>query len=467
MQSLPKTLCDVAAERALLAAVVLDNTKLQAISQKLKSPDFILKSHQTIYRVILEMNAKSLAIDFVTLQDALNSAGQLESIGGTAYIASLMDPLYRVANVHAYAEIVQTKSLQRALAHATDTLAKQALDANLDPFSLLDQAERRLSELRSSVPRAGDTRIEKWEEIQTMSSIPEAEVAWLVDNIVPDGGLVLMAGQPGSYKSFLALVLARAVATGGSFLGKKCTQREVLILDRENPQGVICERARILGMKKMENIRIWGGWDKDQPPLIGDPRLLRIARERKPLIIVDSFIRFHDADENSATEMAPIMAHLRALANAGATVVLIHHRTKADSSRYRGSSDILGGVDVAFSVARNKDSGVISVACFKTRYSEEFELSLRPELGEKRDFVVVNFTETDREEADINRLIELMEKKGPRINQSQILADGVMGEKRCLSILKKGIGRQWKVEPGPRNSHLYTALPRIPFIIED
>jgi hypothetical protein len=49
---------------------------------------------------------------------------------------------------------------------------------------------------------------------------------------------------------------------------------------------------------------------------------------------------------------------VRALANAGATVILLHHRAKSETSRYRGSSDIAGGVDLAISVSRDRAAGV-------------------------------------------------------------------------------------------------------------
>jgi hypothetical protein len=464
MQSFPKTLCDVDAEKALLAAIMLDNAKLPAISQKVRSQDFFIKSHQIIYQVMLEMNAKSMSIDLLTLKDTLESAQQLEIVGGAPYIASLADVLFRPANIHKYSEILRRKSVQRDLANRLDRFAKRVVGDGSDLNLLLDELSGIPSDLRSRVPGCEEERIESWQQIPVLAALPKAHVAWVVDRLIPEDSLVLMAGAPGSYKTWLSLVLAREVATGGLFLGRKCRQREVVIFDRENPLALICERRDLLGMSTDETIRIWGSWERNPPPSIGDPRLLRIARERKPLIIVDSFIRFHNADENSATEMAPVMADLRALANAGASVVLLHHRTKADSSYYRGSSDILGGVDVALSISRDKNSGIISIECFKTRFTDEFELSLLPELAEKQDFVVVDSTEAERERVDVDKLAALMEER-PKINQSDILAEKLMPVKRCLALLQKYVGSRWTVEPGPRNSRQYTALPA--FIIED
>jgi RecA-family ATPase len=129
----------------------------------------------------------------------------------------------------------------------------------------------------------------------------------LRNGLIPRGAVTLIAGEFGTYKSWLALALLRAVQSGGQFLGRACQPVPILYLDRENPLVVVRERVAILGIESLDCSRIWGGWLPDPPPVIGDARSLEIARERQPLIIFDSLIRFHPADENSASE-SPISA---------------------------------------------------------------------------------------------------------------------------------------------------------------
>src|SRR5690348_13542650 len=70
-----------------------------------------------------------------------------------------------------------------------------------------------------------------------------------------------------------------------------------------------------------------------------------------PLLIWDSLVQFHDGDEQSATQTRAFMTHFRALANAGATVLVLDHTGKtATSQDYRGSSDIKVAVDMAYCV---------------------------------------------------------------------------------------------------------------------
>jgi len=269
------------------------------------------------------------------------------------------------------------------------------------------------------------------------------------------------------------------VASGGNFLGRACAQASVLYLDRENPLAVVRERLAVLGIESLAppegaGSRIWGGWACDAPPAIGDARLEEIARERRPLIIFDSLIRFHDADENSATEMAAVMADLRALANAGATVVALHHKPKSEATLYRGSSDIAGGVDVAWAVSRDRTAGLLRVECFKSRFAEEFSLTLRPELtgppGRRLvepggsvvgDFVVTNAPEIDAERSDVERLADAI-RRHPGLPKERVVKASGVALGRARSLLERYDGQLWRSEPGPRRAILYFTIDTPP-----
>ena len=121
--------------------------------------------------------------------------------------------------------------------------------------------------------------------------------------------------------------------------------------------------------------------------MLGDGRLLKMASADKPLIVFDSLIRFHEADENDASEMCTVMAHARALAAAGATVLILHHKPKSQEVRYRGSSDILAGVDMAYTL--EADQGQLKLNRFKNRFGAERLFTIAA------DFAAGKFTLTD------------------------------------------------------------------------
>src|SRR5690242_20737638 len=309
-------------------------------------------------------------------------------------------------------------------------------------------------------PRAGRRRrhsICRWDEIPNIFTLNAPATEWLVEGILPRASVTLLAGEPGSYKTWLALALLRGVASGGSFLGRKCARASVLYLDRENPVAVMRERLGVLGIEQSTaaDCRIWGGWLVDAPPGIGDIRILEMARERRPLIIFDSLIRFHAAaDENSATAMAVVMADLRALANAGATVVVLHHKPKSEGSHYRGSSDIAGGVDTALAVSRDREAGLLCLECFKSRYAEEFSLTLRPELGSSGDFVVTDSLAAATEQSDVEKLANTIRRTPGQPKNRIVEASGVR-RGRARALLERFEGQGWRSQPGPNNATLY------------
>ena len=345
---------------------------------------------------------------------------------------------------------------------------------HLDPFA--ENEARRVAEWKNLLvaepellhpaPPGAPVIIRVWEEIPDVFALPAPKADWLVEGLLPAASVTLVAGEPGSYKTWLALALLRGVASGGAFLGRTCARAGVLYLDRENPLRVVQERMAVLGIEPSaaEDSRIWGGWLSDAPPAIGDARLLEIARQRRPLIVFDSLIRFHEADENSATEMALVMGGLRALANAGATVVALHHKPKSDGALYRGSSDIAGGVDTALAVSRDRTAGLLRVECFKSRFGEEFTLTLRPDLSASGDFVVTSSPQADAEQADIDRLADTI-RRHPGQPKRFIVETSGLPRARARALLERLDGQFWRAQSGPSNATLF--FPKEPAVRDE
>jgi hypothetical protein len=324
--------------------------------------------------------------------------------------------------------------------------------------ALLAEAERR----NGRAP--GPVIIRGWEDIPDVTAMAAPRTEWVVTGIIPRASVTLLAGEPGSYKSWLALALLRSVAASAKFLERDCAAMSVLYLDRENPLTVVRERMAMLGIESLGGSRVWGGWLPDAPPAIGDARLLEMARERRPLMIFDSLIRFHSADENSATEMAEVMQGLRALANAGATIVALHHKPKAEGAHYRGSSDIAGGVDTAFSVSRDRQAGILKLECFKSRFVEEFSITLRPDLANAGDFAVMEAPEATAARDDAEKLAQTIRAKPGQPQGVVVNASGIP-QARARLILEQFDGQLWRSEKGAHNAKRYFPL-EIPTTVE-
>ena len=119
-QPIPVSLNDglpasVQTEVTVLGAMLLDSVAIVDATEKLRPEDFLLDSHQRIYRAILELQNVGHAVDTITVMDALNRRKELDAIGGPAYLAFLTEGIPRNPNIESYVRIVKDKSLLRQL----------------------------------------------------------------------------------------------------------------------------------------------------------------------------------------------------------------------------------------------------------------------------------------------------------------------------------------------------------------
>jgi hypothetical protein len=309
------------------------------------------------------------------------------------------------------------------------------------------------------LPQNDSLPINGFSDIPLTTDLHIHKTKWLVDRLFAEDELILITGLPGSFKSFLAGHLAAAVSTGHDFLGRKTKRTRVLILDRDNPPHIIAERREILKMSEGSHLKIWHYWGGDPPPAIGDPRLEELARKHRLLIIFDSFVRFHDADENMTRDMVGIMGELRKLVVAGATVIVLHHRPKGDPKvKYRGSSDIHAAVDAAFSVSVNRETKpqTITLECFKHRAIQEFKMTLQPDFEHARFEVVADSTVSKTDQ--IIEKLKIIISADPGVSQEDVIDNSKLPQGRIRKILNEGENTHWRVERPDRKMKTYYPL---------
>src|ERR671923_211432 len=88
-----------------------------------------------------ELEERGDAIDLVTLKEELGRSGDIDEVGGPAYIAALVDGVPRSTNVEHYAKIIKDKSTLRSLIYSANKILGAAYDAEEDVDVILDQAE--------------------------------------------------------------------------------------------------------------------------------------------------------------------------------------------------------------------------------------------------------------------------------------------------------------------------------------
>ena len=114
MESAARTLPnDIDVERAVLSALLHDNTAIHAVLNEVKPEDFYHPAHQQLYRSMIALQDAHEPVDLHTLGNALNEQKLLDAVCGAVYLAELFDYAATAANVETHARIVRDKLMLR------------------------------------------------------------------------------------------------------------------------------------------------------------------------------------------------------------------------------------------------------------------------------------------------------------------------------------------------------------------
>ena len=213
------------AERFILGCVLLDNQTLNQAAEKLTADDFFLISHKKIYTQMLGLYEAGNRIDPVALGEELRRVGELEMVGGPAYIASLFADVPRFSNIENYVRIVKDKSTLRRIILTSNLAMSLAYDDEQSPADVLAQIEKEIMEISESTikkdfVRIGDhadatlTQIENCAARQSAVTGLAAGFSDLdyITSGFQRGDLLILAARPSIGKTALALNIARNAA---------------------------------------------------------------------------------------------------------------------------------------------------------------------------------------------------------------------------------------------------------------
>jgi replicative DNA helicase len=110
LQALP---ANVEAERFILGSIQLSGELYADVAAVLCPEDFSLEKHRRIFARMKDLYDRGVKIDRVTLANELQKYGQLESVDGYSYLASLDEGMPALGNIDAYIQIVKDKSTLR------------------------------------------------------------------------------------------------------------------------------------------------------------------------------------------------------------------------------------------------------------------------------------------------------------------------------------------------------------------
>ena len=135
------------AERSVLGSMLIDPDAVEIASEIVKEEDFYARQNGILYRTMLEMSRKGVAIDPVTLQAKLREKNLPPELYSDELIRELIAMVPSSANIKSYANIVAEKSLLRSMIRANEEIAGSCYAEQEEMETLLDKAERRIFEI--------------------------------------------------------------------------------------------------------------------------------------------------------------------------------------------------------------------------------------------------------------------------------------------------------------------------------
>ena len=205
------------AEQAVLGSALIDSEAALTVVGKLEEIDFYNETHRNIFRVIKELYAKSVPVDFVTVSDELEKKGLINAVGGIGYITSLSNIVPSAASCGHYIDIVKRDSVLRQVILACGDTITKAYEKDSDE-SIVGMAEKAIFEIAEKgqtgalekISEPLEKVINKIEEIHKDNTVLRGLKTgfYAIDkatNGLQKTDLIILAARPGVGKTSLAM----------------------------------------------------------------------------------------------------------------------------------------------------------------------------------------------------------------------------------------------------------------------
>jgi replicative DNA helicase len=408
------------AEKCVLGAVLINNHAFNQAAEVIDAEDFYRHAHRRIFETMVGLTDRSEPVDLVTLKDALTKSGELDEVGGPAYIASLTDGVPRTANVEYYARIVKEKSTLRRLIQASSDILGRAYDADEDADVLLDEAERSIFQIAEHRMRSG---------FVSLASLVDGGYQ-LIDQLqqhrglvtgVPTGFTELDEMTSGFQKSDLIIVAARPSMGKTSFvlnIALHCgieAGKSVGIFSLEMSKDQLFMRM-LTSEARVDAHRFRGGYlgDQDYDRLVG------------------AFGRLHDAkvfiDDTPSAGILEMRAKARRLKlEHGLDLIVIDYlQLMQGRGRFDNRQQELAAISRSLKILA-KELDVPIVALSQLSRASESRSNHRPQLSDLRESGALE------QDADVVLFIyreEMYTNEGEPNPESEGVAEIIIGKQR-------------------------------------
>lgn len=210
--------CNLDAECSVIGSLLIDKDAIVTVAPMLIAKHFYKEAHELIFEAMLSLYENRDPIDLVTVTAALKKQKSLKKIGGSAYLASLVEKVPTSAHVEIYARIVKDAATKRELIRTATLLVEDSFDEARSVQEILDRGEQAIfslsqKHLKQNFIPIKDVLAESFDRLDELSKksgslrgIPTG-LTDLDDALagMQQSNLLILAGRPGLGKTALAL----------------------------------------------------------------------------------------------------------------------------------------------------------------------------------------------------------------------------------------------------------------------
>jgi replicative DNA helicase len=337
---------NIEAEQSVLGSILLENSALNNVLEIISDGDFYSEAHKKIFKTIYDLSEKNEPVDLITLSNALRDKNMLDSVGGTSYLASLVDNVPSAANAANYSKIVKEKAILRGLITTATEIIDSCYETNTDVDDILDSAEHHIFEISENKVRQDFSPIKDVVK-ESFKSIEGLYASKEIITGVPTGfdklddltaglqksELIIIAGRPSMGKTAFALNIALNAAMGAqvpaAIFSLEMSKEQLAFRLLSSKARVDSQRLRkgFLGETDWPKLTTAAGLLSETPLYIDDTAAITVlemkAKSRRlkadkglGLIVVDyiQLMRSSYAHDSREREISDISRSLKALA---------------------------------------------------------------------------------------------------------------------------------------------------------
>jgi replicative DNA helicase len=366
------------AEKGVLGSILLDPNLCDDVALILRPDDFYADANQKLYAHLMAMHDEGSRIDATLLMERLTTAGDVEAVGGVAYLAEVVHAVPYAANAVYYAEIVRAKSTLRALIHASTEILRDAYEPTLDPREMVSRAEEKIfavHDTRSAdqITNIHDLLVEAFDHIDARlehgAGVGVPTGFQDLDNLtggLHDSEFVVLAARPSMGKTALATNIAEYVAIEANvptlFVSLEMAKLELA-------QRMLCSQGRIDANKFRSGFLS----KEDRSKLVEAS-----AKLGKATLYVD------DTPARTCTEIAACARRLKRKQNLGLIVIDYLQLIQPDDPRDPRQEQVAKMARRLKGLARELKIPVLCLAQLN-RQTEQGKESHRPRLSHLRE----------------------------------------------------------------------------------